>query len=122
MNIGPQPNGELPALGVERLKDMGEWLKIYGETVFGTRGGVVTPRDWGVTTQKDNVLYAHIFNLQDKALFIPYSGSKLKSAVCFADKTSVKFVQDKDGILLKFNEIPNSTDEVIALTFTDTIK
>jgi len=122
MNLGPQPNGELPAVGVARLKEMGEWLNIYGETVYGTRGGVVTPRDWGVTTQKGNVLYVHIFNLQDKALFIPYSGSKLKSAVRFVDSIPVKFVQDKDGILLKFNEVPTSIDEVIALTFTDAIK
>jgi alpha-L-fucosidase len=121
MNIGPQPNGELPAVSIERLKEMGEWLNVYGETVYGTRGGVVTPRDWGVTTQKDNVLYVHIFNLQDNGLFIPYNGNKLKSAVRFVDKSPVKFVQDKDGILLKLNEIPTSTDEVIALTFTDKI-
>ncbi|MDR2147828.1 MAG: alpha-L-fucosidase [Tannerella sp.] len=122
MNIGPQPNGELPAVSIERLKEMGEWLKVYGETVYGTRGGVVSPRNWGVTTQKDNILYVHILNLQDNALYIPYSGNKLKSAVRFADKKAVKFVQDKEGILLKFSEIPTDTDEVITLTFTDKIK
>jgi len=67
MNIGPQPNGELPALAIERLKELGEWMKIYGETIYGTRSGIVEPHDWGVTTQKDNILYVHILNLQDKA-------------------------------------------------------
>ena len=31
LNIGPQPNGELPAVSLERLKDMGKWLRANGE-------------------------------------------------------------------------------------------
>ena len=37
MNIGPQPDGELPAVAVQRLAEMGEWMKQYGETIYGTR-------------------------------------------------------------------------------------
>jgi alpha-L-fucosidase len=122
MNIGPQPNGELPAVSIERLKEMGEWMKIYSETIYGTRGGVVSPRDWGVTTQKENKLFVHILNLQDKGLYLPYSGNKLKSAVLFADKKAVKFVQDKEGILLKFNETPTAPDYVVELTFEEKLK
>lgn len=68
MNIGPQPDGELPAVAMERLVEMGEWMKVYGETIYGTRGGCVAPHPWGVTTQKGNKLYVHILDLQDKAL------------------------------------------------------
>ena len=119
MNIGPQPNGELPAISVERLREMGEWMKIYGETIYGTRGGVVEPRDWGVTTQKGKTLYVHILNLKDNALFLPYSGNKLRSAVVFNNREAVKFTQDKDGILLKLKEVPDSIDYVLELTFTN---
>jgi alpha-L-fucosidase len=119
MNVGPQPNGELPAVSVERLREMGEWMKIYGETIYGTRGGVVEPHDWGVTTQKGKTLYVHVLNLEDKALFLPYSGNKLKNAVLFHNREAVKFTQDKDGILLKFKEVPTDPDYVIELTFTN---
>jgi alpha-L-fucosidase len=122
MNIGPQPNGELPDVSVQRLKEMGEWMKVYGETVYGTRGGAVPPHDWGVTTQKGNKMFVHILNLQDKALYLPYGGNRLKNATLFADKKEVKFVQDKDGILLKLNEAPTDMDCVVELTFTDNIK
>jgi Alpha-L-fucosidase len=71
MNIGPQPNGELPAVAVERLKEVGEWMNVYGETIHGTRGGDVAPHSWGVSTRKGDKLYIHILNLQDKALFLP---------------------------------------------------
>ena len=43
MNIGPQPNGELPATAVEHLKQVGKWMNQYGETIYGTRGGDCIP-------------------------------------------------------------------------------
>ncbi len=116
MNVGPQPNGELPAAGVERLKAMGEWMKTYGETIYGTRGGDVTPRDWGVTTRKGNKLYVHILNLQDKGLFLPLTTAKVKSAVVFKNKKPVKFLQDKSGVVLELSEIPSDMDYVVELT------
>ena len=57
MNIGPQPDGELPAVALERLAEVGEWMKVYGETIYGTRGGCIAPHPWGVTTQRENKLY-----------------------------------------------------------------
>ena len=59
LNVGPRPNGEFPEIAVERYKAMGKWLEQYGETIYGTRGGIVTPRHWGVTTQKA-VSYTHL--------------------------------------------------------------
>ena len=115
MNIGPQPNGELPSLAIERLKEMGEWMKTYSETIYGTRGGIVSPRNWGVTTQKGNKLYVHIMDLKDTGLFLPITAQKIKKAVLFKDKTPIKFMQDKQGVVLKLNEVPNDIDYVVEL-------
>lgn len=117
MNVGPQPDGELPSVAVQRLKEMGEWMQVYAPTVQGTRGGVITPRDWGVTTQKGKTLYVHILNLKDKALFLPYTGNKLKKAVEYASKKAIQFTQDKDGIWLKLPQMPTAPDYVLELTF-----
>ncbi|MBQ7742274.1 MAG: alpha-L-fucosidase [Bacteroidaceae bacterium] len=61
LNIGPQPNGELPAVALERLKDIGVWMRQHGESVYGTTRGEEYP--WGVTTRKGHTLYLHV--LQD---------------------------------------------------------
>ena len=116
MNIGPQPNGELPEVAVQRLKEVGEWMSKYGETIYGTRGGLVAPHDWGVTTQKGNKLYVHILNLQDKALFLPIVDKKVKKAVVFADKTPVRFTKNKEGIVLELAKVPTDVDYVVELT------
>ena len=60
LNIGPQPNGELPSLALDRLKHLGEWMTTYGETLYGTKAGPVKPSEWGATTEKDGVIYIHI--------------------------------------------------------------
>ena len=114
LNIGPQPNGELPATALERLQAVGEWMKTYGETIYGTRGGVITPREWGVTTQKGNFLYVHILDCKDKGLFLPLE-RKVKKATMFKDNTKVRFTQNKDGVFLILEDTPSDVDTVVAL-------
>lgn len=116
MNIGPQPNGELPAVAVQRLEEMGEWTSKFGETIYGTRGGIVAPHDWGVTTQKGDRLFVHIMNLQDKELFLPIVGKKVKKAVVYKDKAVVRFTKIKEGIILDLAKVPTDIDYIIELS------
>lgn len=115
MNIGPQPDGCLPQVAVERLKEMGEWMKTYGETIYGTRGGCVAPHPWGVTTQKGDRLFVHILDLQDKALFLPLEGQKVKRAMDFASRQALNFKRVDGGIVLQLDEIPTEVDKVVEL-------
>ena len=66
-------------------------MKVYGETIYGTRGGCIAPHPWGVTTQRENKLYVHILELQDKALFLPLEGKKVRKAsgVCRPSSSEV---------------------------------
>jgi alpha-L-fucosidase len=91
-------------------------MNQYGETIYGTRGGDISPRDWGVTTRKGDKLYVHILNLPDKGLFLPLTTGKVKSAVVFKDRKPVKFSQDKNGVVLELAEVPAELDYVIELT------
>ena len=114
MNIGPQPNGELPTVAVQRLKEMGEWMSTYGETIYGTRGGDVEPHPWGVSTRKGNRLFIHILDLQDNSLYIPLK-AKVKKAVEFVSGRTISFTKDKDGVLLKFPNMIADVDYVVEL-------
>lgn len=119
MNIGPQPDGELPATALERLAEVGDWMKIYGETIYGTRGGCIAPHPWGVTTQKGNKLYVHILDLQDKALFLPLEGKRVKQAVSFADRQPLKYQKCEGGVMLYLPAIPTDIDKVIEMVISD---
>ena len=116
LNIGPQPDGRLPEGALERLREMGQWLARYGETIYGTRGGIVPPRNWGVTTQKGDTLYVHILDLQDDCLYLPLGGKRVKAARKFGTATPVSFRQEKEGVLLRLGEVPDETDYIVELT------
>jgi len=113
MNVGPRPDGTFPDIAVQRYNAMGEWLRTYGETIYGTRGGFIAPRDWGVTTQKGNSLFVHILNLKDDALYLPMKDKQVSSAKFFIDKKPVKFTKVDGGIVLQLKRIPNETDCVV---------
>jgi len=116
LNVGPMPNGKIQPEHVALLKQMGEWTRQYGETIYGTRGGPLTPRDWGVTTQKGNKVYIHILRWYDETLTLPKLGKKVVSAKLFIDKTPVKFVENDFGLSIKVpKEKMNDVDTVIEL-------
>ncbi|MCD8312677.1 MAG: alpha-L-fucosidase [Bacteroidales bacterium] len=116
LNVGPQPDGSLPATAVGRLKGMGEWLEKYGFTIYGTSAGEVPSHEWGVMTAKGNKRYVHILSIEDDALYLPFTAGKVVSATCLNDGSSVRFTQDKDGVLLKFASSPATPDYIIELT------
>ncbi|MGM9762566.1 MAG: alpha-L-fucosidase [Candidatus Cryptobacteroides sp.] len=116
LNIGPQPDGKLPATAVERLREMGVWLDRYGESIYGTRGGDIPPHAWGVTTRKGDRLYVHILDLQDDALYLQLT-SKVVAAKCLNTGKAVKFDTLKGkGIVLHLHDIPHDIDRIVELT------
>jgi alpha-L-fucosidase len=116
LNIGPQPDGKLPAAAVERLREMGEWLARYGESIYGTRGGDIPPHDWGVTTRRGDKLYVHVLDLQDDALYLPL-GQRIASARCLNNGEQVSYTTLKErGIVLDLRNVPQDTDRIIELT------
>lgn len=116
LNIGPMPNGKIQPDHVALLKQMGEWLARNGETIYGTKGGPLTARDWGVTTQKGNRVFVHILDWQDESLLIPSWGQKVRSAKLFADGSAVKFTQNDYGIVVTVPKAKmDDVDTIIAL-------
>jgi len=71
LNIGPMPSGKVQPEFVARLHEMGEWMRKNGESIYGTRGGPVTPRPWGVTTQNKDKIFLHVLDWKDKVLALP---------------------------------------------------
>lgn len=114
MNVGPQPNGEIPAAALQRLKEMGEWTRTYGETIYGTTAGDIPVQDWGATTRKGARLFLHIMNLNATELELPLT-CKVKKAFTYTDKKPLKVKKTKNGVKLFFNEIPTGTDYIVEL-------
>lgn len=62
LNVGPQPNGELPATALARMKEMGEWLEQNGQAIYRTEAGGIQMGDSLVSTRRGQVLYLHVLD------------------------------------------------------------
>ncbi|MCX7013535.1 MAG: alpha-L-fucosidase [Candidatus Sumerlaeota bacterium] len=81
LNVGPTAEGIIPQPSVERLLAMGEWLKVNGESVYGTRPGPLQGIDRLRSTATPGKVYLHVFAWPaGGAIAIPRLPSKIKSA------------------------------------------
>jgi alpha-L-fucosidase len=118
LNVGPMPNGRIQPEFVERLKAVGAWLAAYGESVYGTRGGPITPRPWGVTTHKGDRVYVHILDWPDRSLALPALPQAVRSARLLKDGTAVPCSRTTDGWILRLPD--RATPEVDTVVVLET--
>ncbi|MBN2377435.1 MAG: alpha-L-fucosidase [Sedimentisphaerales bacterium] len=119
LDVGPTPDGEFPAAAVERLKAIGDWLKINGESIYGTQASIFANQDWGRCTIKNGKVYLHVFHWPDNGILaIPALQNKIKRAYLLADKngSNLNFTCDNSIITIELPQIPpNNINTVIVL-------
>jgi alpha-L-fucosidase len=99
LNIGPKADGEIEPLQVARLKEIGDWLGKYGQSIYATRGGPFKPADDIVSTCAGNAIFIHLLKLSDAPITLPPILRKiLNSTVLTGGTVAVK--QDENQIEL----------------------
>ena len=98
-NVGPMPDGRIEPRQVGRLKEMGAWLKKYGVSIYGTRGGPYKPGAWGASTYRGNRIYLHVLNWDDMPELLPTLKKRISSARILRGQ-HIKITQTEKGVKL----------------------
>ncbi|WP_036155612.1 alpha-L-fucosidase [Maribacter forsetii] len=88
LNIGPDGFGRFPAQSIRRLKAMGEWTEVNGESVYGAKASPYDMPEWGRYTTKDGVIYAHVFNWPEDGKLKLHKDLKVKKATLLANSNA----------------------------------
>ncbi|MCB0025538.1 MAG: alpha-L-fucosidase, partial [Caldilinea sp.] len=62
LNVGPTPEGEIPALHQERLREVGRWLAQNGDGIYYTRAGAIPPTRATVSTRRGDRHFIHVLD------------------------------------------------------------
>jgi len=118
LNVGPMPNGKIQPEFIDTLKILGKWMTDFGETIYGTRQGPVTPRAWGVSTQKGNRIFLHILNTEDNIVVVPSMQKKIASITLYHNKQNVSFIESKLGTIITIPENLGSMPDIVMEVLT----
>ncbi|OFY66897.1 MAG: alpha-L-fucosidase [Bacteroidetes bacterium RBG_13_43_22] len=104
LNVGPTSEGEFPQESIDILAKMGEWMKINGEAVYGSKASPWGLFPWGRCTKKETknstTLYFSVFEWPaDGKLVIPVLKNSVVSAKLLTNGSKVKTSVSKDGVL-----------------------
>jgi len=59
LNVGPDGRGRIPSQSIEILREVGQWMRLNGESIYGCGSADMETPQWGRITKKDNTLYLH---------------------------------------------------------------
>ncbi|QJD85422.1 alpha-L-fucosidase [Cohnella herbarum] len=126
LNVGPDAKGEMTRDSLNVLEEVGEWLRLNGESIYGCGISELAKPEWGRYTQRGNKLYAHVFDRGIGPIYFAGLKGKIKRARLLRDGSELKVelpwmaeqYSDIDSgafINLKGAKLPDERDTVIEL-------
>ena len=117
LNVGPTSEGLIPAPSVERLKEVGAWMKVNGEAIYGTTASVFPYLAWGRSTSRPGKLYLHVFNWPaDGVLDVPAKLDVKKACLlAAADRTLTVTVEGLHTKITLPATAPDKIDSVVCV-------
>lgn len=113
LNVGPMPDGRIEPRQVQRLREIGQWLDKYGDTVYGTRGGPYKPGPWGASTCKGDRVFLFVMQWPaGKPLELPPLNARIESVRTLSGG---KATVDQADSHLQISIAPEHQDPIAAI-------
>ncbi len=104
LNIGPTAAGEIVPQHAERLRGIGKWLKVNGESIYGTRKGVISPTGISVSTRTEDTHYVHILDYVSDSVTLTGVPDSVKSAHLLGSGNRLDMNRSDDQVVITIPE------------------
>lgn len=88
LDIGPTADGLIPVIMQQRMLEIGQWLQVNGQAIYGSKHNPFWPRKcrWGTCTYKPGKLYLHVYGRPGDRITLTGMESKIAAAYFLADE------------------------------------
>ena len=130
LNVGPDSRGVIPQEAQDRLKGIGEWIKVNSESIYGTKASPFPAKpSWGKITAKDDTLYLHVYKWNENITLTGIKSS-VKAVTLLADPArEITWTQKPCGLLdydkitiLLTGEAPDLNASVLKVQFENNMQ
>lgn len=109
LNVGPEPDGTIPAASIERMREIGRWMQVNGESIYATQANPFDETTWGRCTQKKQGenktrLYLHVYDFPEDGILNINHNIKVHKAVYLDGNEEVVFTQDDNNVTLTLDK------------------
>ncbi len=102
LNVGPSPEGTIQPEFEQRLLEIGKWLEVNGESIYGTTYGPLQDLSFGKMTAKGRKLYLHVFDWpNDGKLTLSGLAAFVSEASILKGKKAIRFAQSGNQLTLE---------------------
>ncbi len=123
LNVGPTAEGLIPGPSVQRLAEIGTWMKANGEAIYGTTASPFKRLSWGKCTQKPGRLYLVVYDWpKDGRLAVPIENDVRKASL-LASGEALKTEMSEGGVtVLVPADAPDADASVVVLEIEGTAR
>ena len=116
LNVGPQPDGQIQPEFQQRLRAVGEWLILNGDSIYGTTYGPVQGVPGLRTTANDKSIFVHVFDWPSSSVEMTGIEARIISARLLANGKPLTFRQAEGKLQIDLPpQAPDPNVSVIAL-------
>lgn len=120
LDVGPTAEGLIPQPAVKILREVGQWLEVSGESIYGTQAGPLVESPWGWCTAKPGTLYLHVLRWPAGGrLLVPGLKNSVRAARLLANPAAplaTERMGENDWIVRVPEQAPDARDTVVALS------
>jgi alpha-L-fucosidase len=121
LNVGPTSQGVIPAQSVSRLREIGDWTRANGESIYGTVASPYGLPAWGRYTARPSAgkVYAHVFDWpKTRKLALTGVTAKPRTIYLLADRKPLPVEQGEGGWVVSLPTVPPSAIDAVLVVET----
>ncbi|WP_425397724.1 alpha-L-fucosidase [Aeoliella sp.] len=124
LNVGPTSEGEIPPESIARLAEIGQWMDVNGDSIYGTTASPCRRPDWGRITSKPGKLYLHVFDWpSDGKLVVPVEVEATGCELLAESSRKFEVSTSEAGVVVHLKGEPiDAIDTVVELDIVGTPK